>query len=95
MDESTANQLIASKMRNPVITDIITDPHLMYEIVRRGLPYIKKGHQTVWDPAIFDSAYKYFQDGFRVVEKQIENNEIRLDLIVETTPQKMLKELVL
>ncbi len=89
MDESTANQLIASKMRNPVITDIITDPHLMYEIVRRGLPYIKKGHQTVWDPAIFDSAYKYFQDGFRVVEKQIENNEIRLDLIVETTPQNI------
>ena len=89
MDESTANQLIASKMRNPVITDIITDPHLMYEIVRRGLPHIKKGHQTVWDPAIFDSAYKYFQDGFRVVEKQIENNEIRLDLIVETTPENV------
>ncbi len=89
MDESTANQLIASKMRNPVITDIITDPHLMYEIVRRGLPHIQKGHQTVWDPAIFDSAYKYFQDGFRTVEKQIENNEIRLDLIVETTPDNI------
>lgn len=61
----------------------------MYEIVRRGLPHIKKGHQTVWDPAIFDSAYKYFQDGFRVVEKQIENNEIWLDLIVETTPENV------
>lgn len=83
------NQLLASKMRNPVITDIITDPHLMFEFVRRGLPYIERGHQTVWDPAIFDSAYKYFQDGFRVVEKQIENKEIQLDLIVETTPDNV------
>ncbi|WP_458744707.1 hypothetical protein [Candidatus Nitrosocosmicus sp. T] len=89
MNESTLNQLLASKMRNPVITDIITDPHLMFEFVRRGLPQIKRGHQTVWDPAIFDSAYKYFQDGFRVVEKQIEKKEIRLDLIVETTPENI------
>lgn len=76
-------------MRNPVITDIITDPHLMFELVRRGLPHIERGHQTVWDPAIFDSAYKYFQDGFRTVEKQIENKEIQLDLIVETTPENV------
>ncbi|HYF98492.1 MAG TPA: hypothetical protein VD815_00215 [Candidatus Saccharimonadales bacterium] len=89
MDEATLNQLLASKMRTPIITDIITDPHLMFEFVRKGLPQIKRGHQTVWDPAIFDSAYKYFQDGFRVVEKQIENNEIRLDLIVETTPENV------
>lgn len=89
VDESTLNQLLDSKMRNPVITDIITDPHLMFEFVRKGLPQIKRGHQTVWDPAIFDSAYKYFQDGFRVVEKQIEKNEIRLDLIVETTPENV------
>lgn len=37
VDESKANQLIASKMRDTVIPDIITDPHLMYEIVSRGL----------------------------------------------------------
>ena len=43
----------------------------------------------MWDSAIFDSAYKYFQDGFRVVEKQIENNEILLNLIVETTPENI------
>ena len=43
----------------------------------------------MWDRAIFDSAYKYFQDGFRVVEKQIENKEIVLDLIVETTPENI------
>lgn len=61
----------------------------MDKIVRRGLPHIKKGHQTVWHPAIFDSAYKYFQDRFRIVEKQIENKEIRLDLIVKTTPENV------
>lgn len=62
---------------------------MMYEIVRRGLPFTKKGHNTVWDSAIFDSAYKYFQDGFRVVEKQIENKEIVLNLIIETTPENI------
>ena len=61
----------------------------MYEIVRRGLPFTEKGHNTVWDSAIFDSAYKYFQDGFRVVEKQIENKEIVLNLIIETTPENI------
>lgn len=88
VDESTANQLIASKMRSPVITDIITDPPLMMKSFAEAC-HIKKGHQTVWDPAISDSAYKYFQDGFRVVEKQIENEEIRLDLIVGTTPENV------
>jgi uncharacterized protein YdcH (DUF465 family) len=62
---------------------------MMYEIVRRGLPFTEKGHNTVWDSAIFDSAYKYFQDGFRVVEKQIENKEIVLNLIIETTPDNL------
>lgn len=62
---------------------------MMYEIVRRGLPFTEKGHNTVWDSAIFDSAYKYFQDGFRVVEKQIENKEIVLNLIIETTPENI------
>ncbi len=89
VDESTVNQLIASNFRNPVVTDIISDPHSMYEIVRRGLPFTEKGHNTVWDSAIFDSAYKYFQDGFRVVEKQIENKEIVLNLIIETTPENI------
>ena len=89
MDESTINQLIVSNFRNPVITNIISDPHMMYEIVRRGLPFTEKGHSTVWDSAIFDSAYKYFQDGFRVVEKQIENKEIVLNLIIETTPENI------
>ncbi|VFJ13664.1 hypothetical protein [Candidatus Nitrosocosmicus franklandus] len=41
------------------------------------------------DSAIFDSTYKYFQYGFRIVEKQIENREIRLDLMVETTPENV------
>lgn len=89
MNESTINQLIASNFRNPVITDVISDPHMMYELVRRGLPFTEKGHNTVWDSAIFESAYKYFQDGFRVVEKQIENNEIVLNLIIETTPENI------
>jgi uncharacterized protein YdcH (DUF465 family) len=89
VDESTINQLIASNFRNPVITNTISDPHMMYEIVRRGLPFTEKGHNTVWDSAIFDSAYKYFQDGFRVVEKQIENKEIVLNLIIETTPDNL------
>ena len=62
---------------------------MMFEIVRRGLPFTEKGHSTVWDSAIFDSAYKYFQDGFRVVEKQIENKEIVLNLIIETTPENI------
>jgi hypothetical protein len=89
VDESTVNQLIASNFRNPVVTDIISDPQSMYEIVRRGLPFTEKGHNTVWDSAIFDSAYKYFQDGFKVVEKQIENKEIVLNLIIETTPKNI------
>lgn len=89
MDDSTINQLIASNFRSPVVTDIISDPHMMYEIVRRGLPFTEKGHNTVWDSAIFDSAYKYFQDGFRVVEKQIENNEIILNLIIEATSENI------
>jgi hypothetical protein len=62
---------------------------MMFEIVRRGLPFTEKGHNTVWDSAIFDSAYKYFQDGFRVVEKQIENNEIVLNLIIEATSENI------
>lgn len=89
MDESTVNQLIASNFRNPVVTDIIFDPHLMYEIVRRGLPFTEKGHNTVWDTAIFESAWKYFQDGFKVVEKQIEDEQIELNLIVEATPDNV------
>ncbi|VFJ13669.1 hypothetical protein [Candidatus Nitrosocosmicus franklandus] len=89
MDESTINQLIASNFRSPVITDVISDPHMMYEIVRRGLPFTEKGHNTIWDSAIFESAYKYFQDGFRVVEKQIANNEIILNLIIEVTPENV------
>lgn len=89
MDDSTINQLIASNFRSPVITDVISDPHMMFEIVRRGLPFTEKGHNTVWDSAIFDSAYKYFQDGFRVVEKQIENNEIVLNLIIEATSENI------
>jgi hypothetical protein len=89
VDESTVNQLIASNFRNPVVTDIIFDPHLMYEIVRRGLPFTEKGHNTVWDTAIFESAWKYFQDGFKVVEKQIEDEQIELNLIVEATPDNV------
>ena len=89
MDESTINQLIASNFRNPVMTDIISDPHLMYEIVRRGLPFTEKDFHTVWDTAIFDSAWKYFQDGTKVVEKRLENGEIELNLIVETTKENV------
>ncbi len=89
MDESTVDQLISSNFRNPVITDIISDPHSMFELVRRGLPLTEQGHRTVWDPPIFDSAWKYFQDGTKVVEKQIENGEIELNLIVETTKENI------
>jgi hypothetical protein len=89
VDESAANQLIASNFRSPVMTDIISDPHLMYEIVRRGLPFTEKDFHTVWDPAIFDSAWKYFQDGRKVVETRIENGEVELNLIVETTKENV------
>ena len=89
VDEITVNQLIESNFLNPVITDIISDPHSMYELVRRGLPLTEKGHLTVWDPPIFDSAWKCFQDGTRVVEKQLENGEIELNLIVETTKENI------
>ncbi|WP_458719711.1 hypothetical protein [Candidatus Nitrosocosmicus sp. R] len=89
MDESTVDQLIESNFLNPVITDIISDPYSMYELVRRGLPLTEQGHLTVWDPPIFDSAWKYFQDGTKVVEKQIENGEIELNLIVETTKENI------
>ncbi len=89
MDESTVNQLIASNFRNPVMTDIISDPHLMYEIVRRGLPFTEKDFHTVWDTAIFDSAWKYFQDGRKIVEQRLENGEVELNLIVETTKENV------
>lgn len=89
VDEATVNHLIASNFRNPVMTDIISDPHLMYEIVRRGLPFTEKDFHTVWDPAIFDSAWKYFQDGRKVVEQRLENGEVELNLIVETTKENV------
>ncbi len=89
MDESTINQLIASNFRNPVVTDMISDPHQMYEIVRRSLPNTENGHHSVLDRAIFDSSWKYFQDGFKVVQKQVENKEIEMNLIVETTPENV------
>lgn len=73
VDESTINQLIASNFRNPIITDIIFDGRLMYEIVRKGLPFTERDFHTVWDPAIFDSAWKYFQDGTKVVEERLKN----------------------
>jgi len=48
VDESTVNQLIASNFRTPVMTDIISDPHFMYELACRDLPFTEKGHNAVW-----------------------------------------------
>ena len=89
VDDSTFQQLKESKYYQPEITEVMFDSQMMFEMVLDSIHIAEKGYDTVWDPIMFKTMWKYFQEGIHLIEKQVREKGIRLRLIVETSKSNL------
>lgn len=85
VDKLTFRQLKESKYYSPILTEVMFDYDMMLEMVFHSMTIIEKGYDTVWDMNVFNFITKNFQEGMEYVEKLIEQNGIRIRLIVQAT----------
>ncbi len=89
MEDSTLTELKESKHRSPEITDVIYDFNQLEELTLDSVNVVEKGFDTVWDKTMFNYHFTYLQDGFKLLEKLIEERYLRVRLIVDATAENI------
>ncbi len=85
MDGLTLQQLKESNFHSPVITDVILDHKKVIEIISEWVSIAEKGFDTLWDVNMFNFLWKYGKDGIYQAKKLIEEKDIKIRMITETT----------
>ena len=85
MDDLTFRQLIKSDHLFPEVTDVIYDINQLTELIFNALNSTQKGFNSVWDKTLFKFHYKYLNHGFSLLERLIEERNLKIRLIVEAT----------
>lgn len=89
MEEPTFNELIKSKHHSPEITDVIYDFNQLEELTLDSVKIVEKGFDTVWDKTMFNYHFSYLQNGFKVLEKIIQERHLKVRLIVDATAENI------
>ena len=89
MEDSTLTELKESKHRSPEITDVIYDFNQLEELTLDSVNVVEKGFDTIWDKAMFNYHFTYLQDGFKLLQKLIEERHLRVRLIVDATAENI------
>ena len=69
----------------PEVTDVIYDINQLTELIFNALNSTQKGFNSVWDKTLFKFHYKYLNHGFSLLERLIEERNLKIRLIVEAT----------
>ena len=78
-----------SKHHSPEITDVIYDFNQLEELTLDSVNVVEKGFDTVWDKTMLNYHFKYLQNGFKLLEKIIEERHLRVRLIVDATAENI------
>lgn len=89
MEESTFKELMESKHYSPEITDVIYDFNQLEELTLDSVKVVEKGFDTVWDKTMLNYHFKYLQNGFKLLEKIIEERHLKVRLIVDATAENI------
>ncbi len=89
MEDSTLTELKESKHRSPEITDVIYDFNQLEELTLDSVNVVEKGFDTIWDKTMFNYHFTYLQDGFKLLQKLIEERHLRVRLIVDATAENI------
>lgn len=89
MEESTFRELMESKFHSPEITDVIYDFNQLEELILNSVKVVEKGFDTVWDKTMFNYHFKYLQNGFEALEKNIEERDLKIRLIVDASAENI------
>lgn len=89
MDELTFRQLRESKYHRPEVTDVITDHNMMLDMVLNSIGITEKGYDTIIDSVMFNFLLKYFKHGIDLINKRIEEAEIKMRMIVDANKENI------
>ncbi len=89
MEESTFIELKESNLCSPEITDVIYDIDQIEGLIMVAVNWIEKGFDTVMDRMLFNFLYNYLKDGFNLLERLIEERDLKIRLIVEATTENI------
>jgi len=89
VEESTIKELRESKFLSPEITDVIYDFAQIEELILLSLDVVEKDFNTVWDKTMLNYHHRYLKDGWKLLEKLIEEKHIRVRLIVDATTENI------
>jgi hypothetical protein len=89
VEESTFRELMESKHQSPEITDVIYDFNQLEELTLDSVNVVEKGFDTVWDKIMLNYHFKYLQNGFKLLEKLIEERHLKVRLIVDATGENI------
>jgi hypothetical protein len=89
MDDLTYQQLKKSKFYHPEVTEVIHEINQLEGMITGAINVVEKGFDMVWDRMMFNFHFHHLHEGYKVMERLINEKNLKIRLIVEAIPENI------